>query len=182
MRKLTAVRIVAVLALAGSAVTGAVLATAGVSAAKGPKVLTAQCSSIAGTTTIAIETSGSAASVVQGCTGEGGTTKVTPYGTDVSTLTNASPTDGGGNGTIYWSDKTTTTYTYSVTAPATPFTCPDFFGESASGSTGGEEVLTVSGIGGNSKVNTGGTTDVCYYISSDANHDIYETSVGGATF
>ncbi len=170
MRKFTAVRIVAVLALAGSAMTGAVLATAG-SAGASKTPVAATCTTISGTTTVAIEVSGSAASVVQGCTGG----KATNYGTDVSTLSNPSPTDGAGNGTIYWSDNKTTTYSYTVTAPTTSFTCADWFGQAATG----QETITVTGLGGNAKITADGSFNVCYYLNGS---DIYETSVGTVTF
>ncbi len=177
MRKFTAVRIVAVVALAGSAVTAAVLATGGVSAASKAPVA-ATCSSIAGTTTIAIEVSGTASSVYSGCSGG----KSAPTAVDTSTLSNPSPTNGAGSGTIYWTNKKTTTYTFTVTAPATAFTCPQFWGQASSG----EEVLTVTPTGGNAKITAVGTTDICYYIApkgdTGGSTDVYETNVGTATF
>jgi hypothetical protein len=170
MRKFSAVRIVAVVALAGSATTGAVLASAGVAAAHKVPVA-ATCSGIAGTTTVAIEVGGSASSIVSGCSGG----KATSNGVDVSTLSNPSPTDGAGTGTIYWTNNKTTTYSYTVTAPATSFTCAAWFGQAASG----EETITVTGLGGNAKITANGSFNVCYYLD---NPNLYEASVGPVTF
>jgi hypothetical protein len=166
MRKFVPVRALAVVALAGSAIAGAVVATSSVAtAAKGP--VSATCSSIAGSSTIAAITGGQpASSVISGCAGA----KTTAQGVDVSTV-NSSQT--GGSGTIFWENKTTTTYTFTTASAS--LTCPTFLGVAATGS----ETLTLTVTGGKSKVTAPGSFGVCYYVGSDST--IYEASVGSIT-
>ena len=168
MRKVSnPVRIAAAIALAGSALAGAVLATSGVaSASKAP--VAATCSSLSGSTTVAIEVGGSASSLVTGCAGG----KATSSGIAVSTLNG---TLNGGAGTILWTNNKTTTYTYSVAA-ATGLTCGTYLNLAASG----EESITVTGLGGNAKVTAGGSFNVCYWNSGDGT--VYERSVGAVTY
>jgi hypothetical protein len=172
MRKRITVSAVAVAVLSVAAIGGTVLATSGSAGASKPPAA-ATCSSIAGTTTVAIEVGGSAASIVNGCSGG----KATAYGVDVSTLSNPSPTAGAGTGTIYWTNNKTTTYSYAVSAPTSSFTCQATELDHA---WTGQETITVSGLGGNAKVLAPGSFNVCYYLGNDGT--LYEASVGTVTF
>jgi len=172
MRKFMTIGAAAVIAVSGSAVGLTLLATSNpAAAAKAPVAVT--CSAIAGSTTIAVEVNPTAASasVLSGCTGA----KSTPYGLSVSFLANPSPTAGSGTTTITWGNKKTTTYDYTVGAPASPFTCPTFLGLAASG----QETITVSNPGGNAKVTEGGSFNVCDWVNADGS--VYEASVGTVT-
>jgi hypothetical protein len=167
MRKFAPVRIVAVLALAGSAVIGAVLATGGVSAASKAPVA-ATCSALSGSTTVSIEVGGSASSLISGCSGG----KATSQGIAVSTLNSDL---NGGTGTIFWTNNKTTTYDYAV-ASTTGLSCGTYLNLDASG----QETVTVSDLGGNAKVTAGGSFNVCYWNTSDGT--VYERSVGTVTY
>ena len=173
MRKLMTIGAAAVIAVSGSAVGLTLLAASSpAGAAKGPVAVT--CSAIAGSTTIAVEVNPAApsASVLSGCTGA----KSTAYGLSVSFLTNPSPTAGTGTTTITWGNKKTTTYNYTVGAPASPFACPTFLGQAAYG----QETITVSNLGGNAKVTAGGSFNVCAWVNIP-DGTIYEASVGTVT-
>jgi hypothetical protein len=167
MRKLGPIRIVAVLALAGSALAGVAITTAsGVAgASKGP--VSATCSGITGSGTVAAEIAGAPTnSIISGCSGG----HSSPTGVSVSTL-NSNETSG--SATIFWLNKKTTTYQYTVaTASAT---CPTFLGQAATGS----ETITLSNLGGTAKITAGGTFTACYYIGSDGT--LYEATVGAVT-
>ena len=107
MRKSVPIRALAIVALAGSGIGGAVLATAGsASALKAP--VAATCTSTTGSTTVSAVTSGQpATSLLNGCSGG----KSTAQGVSVSLLNSNEP---GGTATITWLDKKT--YTYAVTS------------------------------------------------------------------
>ena len=82
-------------------------------------------------------------------------------------------TETSGQGTILWSNKKTTTYTYTnVTAS---LTCPTFLGVASSGS----EIVTTTPTGGNAKITAVGTEDVCIWLGSD--DTIYEQGLGSGT-
>jgi len=166
MRKFGPIRILAVLALSGSALAGAAVATSsGVAGAKG--VVAATCTGITGSGTVAAEVAGDPTnSVIAGCTGG----KSSPQGVSVSTL-NSNETSG--SATIYWSDKKTTTYTYTTASASA--TCPTFLSQAATGS----ETITISNLGGNAKITAGGTFTACYYIGGDGT--LYEQTVGTVT-
>jgi len=168
MRKLNCVRFVAAVAIAGSALAGAVVATSSsAGAAKSP--VPATCTSLSGSTTVAIEVGGSASSLLSGCTST--STKVTTSAVDVSTL---NATLNGGTGTIYWTGNKITTYSYSVAA-TTGLSCGTFLNLAASG----QETITFSGVAGTAKVTAGGTGSICYWNTSDGS--VYERSVGSVT-
>jgi hypothetical protein len=166
MRKLGPIRILAVLALTGSALAGAAIATSGVAGATKTPVA-ATCTGITGSGTVAAETAGAPTnSVIAGCSGG----KSTPQGVSVSTL-NSNETSG--SATIHWSNNKTTTYEYSVAAGSA--TCPTFLSQPATGS----ENITISDLGGNAKITAGGTFTACYYIGGDGT--LYEATVGTVT-
>lgn len=172
MRKLMTIGAAAVIAVSGSAVGLTLLAGSSTAGAKAAP-LPITCTGIAGSTTIAVEVNPAAASasVLSGCTGD----KSTPYGLSVSFLSNPSPTAGAGTTSITWGNKKTTTYNYTVGAPASSFTCPTFLGLAANG----QETITVSGVGGTAKDTVGGSFNVCDWVNADGS--VYEASVGTVT-
>jgi hypothetical protein len=172
MRKLLTIGAAAVIAVSGSAVGLTLLASSSPAGAKATPV-PITCGAVSGATTIAVEVNPLApsASVLSGCTGD----KSTPYGLSVSFLTNPSPTAGAGTTTITWGNKKTTTYDFTVGAPASPFTCPTFLGLAANG----QETITVSNVGGNAKDTVGGSFNVCDWVNADGS--VYEANVGTIT-
>jgi len=165
MRKFVPVRALAVVALAGCALAGTVVATSGsASAAKGP--VAATCTGISGSATVAIEVSGVASSIISGCTGG----HTTSQGISSTTL---NPGLTSGSTTIIWLNKKTTTYDFSIATAA--FTCPTFLGLTATGA----ETLTVTNVAGTAKVNAGGSFNACYWLGGDGT--LYEASVGTVT-
>lgn len=168
MRKLLPLSMAAVAAVGGTALATSVLVGSGVAGAKAP--VSATCTSLSGDTTIAIETGGTAASLLSGCTSS--STKVTSYGVDTSTLNSEL---NGGTGTIDWTSGKDTTYSYSV-ASTTGLDCGTFLDQAATG----QETITISDVGGTAKVNEGGTFNVCYWLGS-SDGTVHEQSVGSVT-
>jgi hypothetical protein len=166
MRKYRPVRFAVVLAVAGSALAGAAIATSGVASASKPPVA-ATCTALSGSTTVSIEVGGTASSILSGCSGG----KTSSSGIDQSTLNSQL---NGGTGTILWTDNKTTTYDYAV-ASTTGLTCGTYLNLAASG----QETVTLTSVAGAAKINANGSFNVCYWDTSDGS--VYERSVGSLT-
>jgi hypothetical protein len=163
------IRLIAAAALAGSAVTAA-LVVGGPTAIAGAKApVAATCTGISGSTTLAIELGGTASSIISGCTSS--SKDVTASGIDNSTLDSSFT---GGSGEILWTNGKNTTYTYAVAATS-GLTCGTYMDLAASG----QETITISAVAGTAKVTAGGSFNVCYWDTSDGS--VYETSVGSVT-
>jgi hypothetical protein len=147
MRKLLAVRFVAAAALLGS-VGLAVALPGAVASAGGPKPpVTVTCTGLIGNSTQQLQS---------GCVGTA-KSKVTAYGVDV-------PNSGDTGATIYWTNKDTTTITFTYASVTN--TCPTYLGVAASI----EEQETATVTGGTSKLTaeTAPSSKVCVYLGSDS--------------
>ncbi len=173
MQKLrTPIRALAVVGLAGSMTAGVMLATAGsaVAKAKGKTPVAATCTSSVASTTITAATSGQPISaLLSGCSGG----KSSPQGVDTITENGS---DSGGTGTILWTDKKTTTFTFTNSTSGTTFSCPTFLNQTFFY----KEIITTTGLGGNAKITANGTSDVCVY-GAGSDGTVYEAQVGSGT-
>lgn len=143
MGKLFTFRSLVVLALAGSGIA-AVALPGSVAAAKTKPPVTVTCTGLLSQTSSGEE---------YGCTGSA-KSKVSAYSVEV-------PNGSDTAGTIYWTDKTTTTV--SISYATGTFTCPNLGGDA---SVPGSPIAESSSVtGGNSKLTTGvaTTTDACVY-------------------
>jgi hypothetical protein len=149
MKRLMPVRFAVIAAMVGSAALAAALPGA-LASAKGVKPpITVTCTGLIGNTSQQVES---------GCVGTA-KSKVTPYGVAVVN-------SGDTSGTVYWTDKTTTTITFTYGTVTN--TCPTYLGVAASL----EESETATVTGGNSKLTleTATPSDVCVYIGSDGTY------------
>lgn len=173
MRKFrTPVRALAVVGLAGSLTAGIMLttATSAVAKAKTKAPVAATCTSSVASTTISVATSGgSISSLLSGCSGG----KSSAQGVDTITENGAL---NGGSGTILWTDKKSTTFTFTNTSSGASFSCPTFLDQSILY----KEIITISSPGGNAKITVGGTSDVCVY-GAGSDGTVYESQVGSGT-
>ena len=159
------IRALAVVGIAGAGVAGTMLAVANPAAAKKAPVA-ATCTGFSASTTVSVLTGGGIIpALVTGCTGG----KSTPEGVDIFTV-NSQAT--GGTGTVYWTDKKTTTFTYSNSLGS--LTCPTFLGQSAYEG----ETITLTNVSGNAKINADGGTDLCIYVGTDST--VYELGLGAS--
>jgi hypothetical protein len=149
MKKLMPVRFAVIAALVGSAALAAALPGT-VASAKGVKPpITVTCTGLLGNTSSQLES---------GCVGTA-KSKVSSYGVAVVN-------SGDTTGTVYWTDKTTTTISFTYASVTN--TCPSYLGVAASL----EEAETATVTGGNSKLTleTAPPSDVCVYIGGDGTY------------
>jgi hypothetical protein len=149
MQKFRPVRLAVAVAVAGSFGLAIMLPGAIAGAAVKPPV-TVTCSGLLGNSTQQLES---------GCVGSGSPTKFkgTSYGVAV-------PNGSDTGATIYWTDKDTTTITFTYATITNA--CPTYLGVAASI----EESESATVTGGTSKLTleTGPPSDVCVYIGSDS--------------
>ena len=158
------IRALAVVALTGSGVAGVLLAmTSPAEAIKAP--VAASCTGIsAQTTASALASGGPVTALVTGCSGG----KTSPQGVDIYSVNSQ---ETGGTGTIYWTDKKITTYTYSISNGS--FSCPTFLGQPVYE----EENVTTTNVGGNAKITANGSSELCLYAGTDGS--VYEDGPAG---
>jgi len=159
------IRALAVVGIAGAGVAGTMLAVANPAAAKKAPVA-ATCTGFSASTTVSVLTGGGIIpALVTGCTGG----KSTPEGVDIFTVNSGGT---GGTGTIYWTDKKTTNFTFSASVGS--FTCPTFLGQHSYQS----DNVAITNVSGNAKINANGSSELCLYIGSD--NTVYERGLSGS--